>query len=160
MTSPWSPYVFAWHRNTTNNWPTTNHNGWANDQCEFSMILLIKYSKIWYDFSCECFHIFRKIQSLLIKSTCSTGVTMFFYWFVSRRQPQIFFMLLLLIKFLDFFHFWMDWWAWPTDYLIRFWSTFVLTLTLNFQGQIWNLLYLSQIWSDCHKTKTNILIEL
>ena len=29
-----------------------------------------------------------------------------------------------------------------------------MTLTLNFQGQIWNLLYLSQKWSDCHKTKS------
>ena len=27
-----------------------------------------------------------------------------------------------------------------------------MTLTLNFQGQIWNLLYLSQKWSDCHWT--------
>ena len=37
--------------------------------------------------------------------------------------------------------------------LIRFWSIFVVTLTLSFQGQIWNLLYLSQKWSDCHETK-------
>ena len=29
-----------------------------------------------------------------------------------------------------------------------------MTLTLNFQGQIWNLLYLSQKWSDCHGTKS------
>ena len=27
-------------------------------------------------------------------------------------------------------------------------------LDLHFQGQIWNLLYLSQKWSDCHKTKS------
>ena len=32
-----------------------------------------------------------------------------------------------------------------------------MTLTLNFQGQIWNLLYLSQKWSDCHETKTHRL---
>ena len=32
--------------------------------------------------------------------------------------------------------------------------TLAMTLTLNFQGQIWNLLYLSQKWSDCHKTKS------
>ena len=32
--------------------------------------------------------------------------------------------------------------------------TLTMTLTLNFQGQTWNLLYLSQKWSDCHKTKT------
>ena len=29
-----------------------------------------------------------------------------------------------------------------------------MTLTLNFQGQITNLLYLSQNWSDCHETKS------
>ena len=28
-----------------------------------------------------------------------------------------------------------------------------ITLTLKFQGQIWNLLYLSQKWCDCHETK-------
>ena len=28
-----------------------------------------------------------------------------------------------------------------------------LTLTLNFQGQIWNWLYLCQKWSDCHETR-------
>ena len=31
--------------------------------------------------------------------------------------------------------------------------TLAMTLTLNFQGQIWNLLYLSQNWYDCHKMK-------
>ena len=44
--------------------------------------------------------------------------------------------------------------TWPIDYLIKFWSIFVVTLTLNFQGQIWNSLYLSQKWSDCHETKS------
>ena len=32
--------------------------------------------------------------------------------------------------------------------------TLAMTLTLNFQGQIWNLLYLNQKSSDCHKTKS------
>ena len=32
--------------------------------------------------------------------------------------------------------------------------TLAMTLTLNFQGQIWNLLYLSQKWCDWHKTKS------
>ena len=32
--------------------------------------------------------------------------------------------------------------------------TLAMTLTLNFQGQIQNLLYLSQKWSDYHKTKS------
>ena len=31
--------------------------------------------------------------------------------------------------------------------------TLAMTLTLNFQGQIWNFLYLSQKWPDCHETK-------
>ena len=31
--------------------------------------------------------------------------------------------------------------------------TLAMTLTLNFQGLIQNLLYLSQKWSDCHETK-------
>ena len=33
-------------------------------------------------------------------------------------------------------------------------SGLTLTLTLNFQGQIWNWLYLSQKLSDCHETKS------
>ena len=32
--------------------------------------------------------------------------------------------------------------------------TLAMTLTLNFQVQIWNLLYLSQRWFDCHKMKS------
>ena len=32
--------------------------------------------------------------------------------------------------------------------------TLAMTLTLNFQGQIWNFLYLSQKGSDCHETKS------
>ena len=38
---------------------------------------------------------------------------------------------------------------WPSD------LTVTVTLTSNFQGQVdlWNLLYLSQKWSDCHGTK-------
>ena len=35
--------------------------------------------------------------------------------------------------------------------------TLAMTLTLNFQGQIWNWLsicYLNQKWSDCHETKS------
>ena len=32
-----------------------------------------------------------------------------------------------------------------------------MTLTLNFQGQIWNLLYLSQKWSYCHKMKSKYI---
>ena len=68
-----------------------------------------------------------------------------------------------LLGFLSFLaqHFWHKCWPWPIDYLIRFWSIFVVTLTLSFQGQIWNLLYLSQKWSDCHETKSkHISIEL
>ena len=32
--------------------------------------------------------------------------------------------------------------------------TLAMTLTLNFQGQRWNWLYLIQKWSDCHETKS------
>ena len=32
--------------------------------------------------------------------------------------------------------------------------TLAMILTLNFQGQIWNLLCISQKWSDCHETKS------
>ena len=32
--------------------------------------------------------------------------------------------------------------------------TLAMTLNLNFQGQIWNWLYLCQKWSDCHETKS------
>ena len=32
--------------------------------------------------------------------------------------------------------------------------TLAMTLTINFQGQIWNFLYLSPKWSDCHETKS------
>ena len=32
--------------------------------------------------------------------------------------------------------------------------TMDMTLILNFQGQIWNWLYLCQKWSDCHKMKS------
>ena len=60
----------------------------------------------------------------------------------------------ILNNFLDFFHFLHDCWPWPIDYLIRFWSIFVVTLTFSFQGQIWNLLYISQKWSNCHETKS------
>ena len=38
--------------------------------------------------------------------------------------------------------------VWPSD------LTLAMTLTLNFQGQLWNLLYLKQKWSDCHETKS------
>ena len=37
-----------------------------------------------------------------------------------------------------------------TDYIL---AIFVVTLTLNFQGQISNWLNLSQKWFDCHETK-------
>ena len=37
---------------------------------------------------------------------------------------------------------------WPSS------LTLVMTLSLNFQGQTWNLLYLNPKWSDCHETKS------
>ena len=32
-----------------------------------------------------------------------------------------------------------------------------MTLTFNFQSQIWNLLYLCPKWSDCHETKSKLI---
>ena len=37
---------------------------------------------------------------------------------------------------------------WPSS------LTLTMTLTLHFQGQMWNLLYLCQKWFDCHETKS------
>ena len=71
-----------------------------------------------------------------------------------RRRPQILVHAITFKQLLDFFHFWHDCWPWPIDYLIGFWSIFAVTLSYIFQGQIWNLLYLSQKWSDCHETKS------
>ena len=83
---------------------------------------------------------------------------MFLYQFVRRRRrrrrPQILVHAITFEQLLDFFYFWHDCWPWPVDYLTRFWSIFVVTLTKIFQGQIWNLLYPSQKWSDCHETKS------
>ena len=42
--------------------------------------------------------------------------------------------------------------TWPINYLIKFWSILALTLTLNSQGWILNLLYLREIY-DCHEMK-------
>ena len=58
-----------------------------------------------------------------------------------------------------FFHLLRAWWHWTLGYLIRLWWTFVVTLTLNLQGHILNLLYLSQKWSDCHEMKYQCIIE-
>ena len=35
--------------------------------------------------------------------------------------------------------------------------TLAMTLTLNLQGQIWDLLYLTQKWSDCHEIKSKYI---
>ena len=94
---------------------------------------------------------------VIIKSLRYTrGDFMFLYRFVRRNATGRRFLIMrsLLNNFSDFFHFWQDCWPWPSDYVIRFWSFFVVTLTLNFQRQIWNLLYLSPKWSDCHEMKS------
>ena len=79
---------------------------------------------------------------------------MFLYWFTPRTGHRVLFTRWLLNNFSDFFHIWMDWWTWPIDYLIRFRSIFVVILTLDFQGQIRNLICLGQKWLDCHETKS------
>ena len=47
---------------------------------------------------------------------------------------------------------WHSCWSWPIDYLIRFWSIFVLTLTLNFQGK-YGTCYISAK-NGCHETNS------
>ena len=42
----------------------------------------------------------------------------------------------------------LPWKIWPLD------LTLAVTLTFNFRGQIWNLLYLSQKWFNCHKIES------
>ena len=83
----------------------------------------------------------------LIKSPRYTGGDfIFLYRFVRRRRrrPQILVHAITFEQLFRFLSFFDDCWPWPTDYLIRFGSILVVTLTLNFQSQIWNLLYLSQ----------------
>ena len=88
---------------------------------------------------------------------------MFLYRFVRRRRrrrprPQTFCSRdNFRTTFRDFFRFWQDQWPWRTDYLMRFWSIFVLTSTLKFQGQLYNLLYLSQKCPDCHETISKLI---
>ena len=79
---------------------------------------------------------------------------MFLYRFVRHRHRRFLSTRWLCNTFLDFFNFWHYCWPSPIDYLIKFRLIFFVTLTLNFQGQISNWLYLSQKWSDCHKTKS------
>ena len=43
---------------------------------------------------------------------------------------------------------------WPMGLTLAMIFIFRRDLTFNFQGQIWNLLYLRQKWPDCHKTKS------
>ena len=93
----------------------------------------------------------------LIKSPRYTGGDfIFLYRFVRRRRrrPQILVHAITFEQLFRFLSFFDDCWPWPTDYLIRFGSILVVTLTLNFQSQIWNLLYLSKKGSDCHETKS------
>ena len=71
-----------------------------------------------------------------------------------RHQPQTFVHAITFKQLSGFLSFWWNWWPWSVDYLIKFKLIFILTLTLNFQGQIWNLLYLDWKWSDCHEMKS------
>ena len=68
------------------------------------------------------------------------------YWFIRHHMHcccwchcRLFFTSLVLNFCSDLFEFWQDSWSWPIDYPMRFWSILVVTLTLNFQGQIFNL---------------------
>ena len=70
-----------------------------------------------------------------------------------RRRPT-FVHTITFYPFFGFLSFLHDCWPWPTVYMFRFWSIFLVMLTLNCPGQIWNLLYLNQNWSDCHETES------
>ena len=91
------------------------------------------------------------------------GDFMFSYWFVWRRRwwgPQSLVHMITSEQLFRFLSFWQDQWTSPIDYLITFWSLFVVTLTLYFQHQIWNSLYLGKKCSNCHETLKQTLIEL
>ena len=88
---------------------------------------------------------------MVIKSARFTGGDfMYLYRFMCHcaRYPshltQILFTWKLPNNSSNFFRFWYGWWPWPIDYLIRFCSIWVVTLILNFEDQIWNLLYIDQ----------------
>ena len=91
---------------------------------------------------------------MLIKSAQYTGGDfMFLYRFVYRccRLPQILVHAITFEQLFGFLSFLVWLLALTIDYLIRFWSILVVTLTFNFQGQIWNWLFLCQKWSHCHE---------
>ena len=78
---------------------------------------------------------------------------------LSRRRPQNPVHAITFELLLDFFQFWHDCWPWPIDYLIRFWSIFVVTLTLNFKVK-YGICYISAINGPiATKRKANISIE-
>ena len=85
-------------------------------------------------------------------------VTMFLYQFVCRHRQQTFVHVITsdqLVRFISFLVVLVA----LTFRLARFWSIFAGTLTFSFQGEIWNLLYLSQKWSYCHEEKANTSIK-
>ena len=102
----------------------------------------------------------------IIKSPQYTGVDfMFLYRFVRRRRrrhrrrrrPQILVHAITFEELFGFLPFWQNCGPWPIVDLIRFWSIFVMTLSLNFPGQIWNLLYLSRKCADCFDSKSKYI---
>ena len=98
----------------------------------------------------------------LIKSPRYTwGDFIFLYRFVRRRRhrPQILVHAITFEQLFRFLSFFDDCWPWHIDYLIRFWSILVVTLTLNFQGQIRNLLYLKN-GAIATNRKANISIDV
>ena len=124
----------------------------------------ICYSQIWKKSWCP-------VRKEVFKSPRYTGVDyMFLYrsiycrcrhcWSRSQMLVHVITLQQPFNNFLDFLYIWHNYWPWPIDYLVKFWSIFVLSLTLNFQSQLWDLLYLSQNGSIPPKWKANILIEL
>ena len=84
----------------------------------------------------EGIHIFWIICRLSVDYT--RGDFMFLYRFVCGRRPQ------------NLVH------TITSEWLFTFLSFLALamTLTLNFQGQVWNFPNISQKWFDCHKMKS------
>ena len=103
-------------------------------------------------------HLFVWSLKLNVMIKSHRGDFMFLYQFVQcRDQLQTFFHAITFENLFEFLLFL----AGHIDYLIRFWLIFVVTLTLNFPGQTWNFLYLSQkcqlpwniTWTYCLNTR-------
>ena len=107
-----------------------------------------------------------QINSFLMASACSSGITWLDFgqfsswrwlWIVKvNMEFAISQSKMVGLPRNEKQTYWLNSWPqmWPMG------LTLAINLTLNFQGQIWNLLYLSLKWSDCHQTKSKRSIAL